>query len=281
VKKIVILFLAISLAGTTITAMEGLSVGGELAIVDFDDAGEWMFIRPMVIYEKSFDALDIYVEGGAPFWVNPEFWLGLDVNAKVTYNLDVGLGKLALSAESWSFLPVIEDFMISTVSQVPVSWFGVFGGSYKFSTYLGLEAQYTHGFDFGDFYGRVETPFVVIENGASFFDWAMLNLTAGVEANSGFGGGMTIFNVLRNYGDGSDFFYAVGLFGSYRSGPLFAGIDIVIPVNDMDFYGVTFVPKIEYKLDSSFTIYGSLPISGIGSDNDVILGLIAGVKYRF
>jgi len=280
-KRIAILFLVIFLAGGVVMAqVPGLSAGGELGILDFNDIGDTMFLRPYASYESIdlIPGLDVYAELGIPFWVSPEFWLGLDINLFAGFSLDMSYeSTLTFFAENVTFLPVADDGMLSTkniLSYFPFDW------SYKFSTYFCLGVKYTYAMDFGDVYAMLELPFNLIVEGASAFDFSQLNLTVGVNLPAGVGGGLVIVN---NLGGGVQFFERIIAFGSYEAYPLYAGLKIGLPLydNGFKFEGMTLIIEGGYHVMENLLVYGKVPILGLFSDGNATLGLIIGAKYSF
>ena len=284
-KKLAVLLLAMFVAGGVVMAqVPGLSVGGEIGIMDFEDLGDNLIIRPMVIYENGDLApgLDLYLEAGVPLgMVNSDLWLGLDLNIRADYGLELAPGsKLGFFLENVTYLPLVEDILASTKSPDPSMPFGI---SYKISSWLMLGARYTHTLDFGDIYGQLELPFILVHEIFDPFKIVDLNITAGVDMPAGFGGSLTIYNEINNGFDDSQFFAAIGLAGYYAQDQLYAGLGIYIPTveDGVKNMGISLFPEVRYEVMDNLQIYGKLPIQRLFNDikADIEVGLVIGVKY--
>jgi len=287
-KKLLVLFFAVFLtAGMAVAQESSILAGAEVGIRNLETAEDTMFIRPMIAYERtdSLSGLDLYAELGFPFWTNPEFWLGLDLNLRAAFTWEVGFRSfMTLFVENWTYIPLISDgdIIFSTLSSPMQPSNNSFGMSYRTSSYTSVGIQYAYSLNNERIYASVEMPFNMIEEGKDFFDIALLNFTFGMETARGLGGGLTLYNYIKNGEGSTDFFYALDLFGSFRRGPLFLGITLGFAMdNDQrNMEGITLVPEMQLNIGSALIIYGSLPITGIGSDDNTNFGLAIGVGFR-
>ncbi|MCL2800394.1 MAG: hypothetical protein FWD28_01365 [Treponema sp.] len=271
-KRIAILFLVFALAGTTVMAQDGMKVGVDFGIMDLDYASDSGVIRPVFIYETSFDDFELYVEAGLPFWMSPEVWLGLDAQVKFTYNMDLSGSKLALFVDSHTLIPFMNNWTMST---------NFFNENFGYSTALTLwlipGAKFTMDMDFGDLYFEATLPSLLVTPGTTRI---LLFLTAGLDMDS-FGFGVTVNNAIS---PNADFFRWLDIFGHLELDPVYIGLNVSIPLVDggMEWIGMEITPEVRFGLDSGLSFFGKLPISGIGT-NDYIgtsIGLILGVRFE-
>ena len=296
-KKLAILFLAMFVAGGVVMAqMPGLSVGGELGIMD--DGGprgvnvnvtDKIYSRPYVSYENTDLApgLELFAEMGMPFWFAPNVWLGFDLDLRIGYGLNLSpVSRLSFALENWTLIPLATDSDRQPVYSPigPLSYFDLI--STKPISILEPSIKYAHGFDFGSIYGELAMPFILIDEYLDPLDIVFFNLTAGVETTMGVGGSMTIGNAIIDGAD-NEIFCFVNLDIHYSEGPLYAGLGIFIPTvtDGVKFYGMTLTPEVSYDVMPNFNVYGKLPIYGFLADSRVgrslSMGLVIGVKYRF
>ena len=294
-KKMTILFLVIFLAGGVVMAqIPGLSLGGELGILDdfgdYMDLGDRIYVRPMVSYENNslVQGLELYAEMGTPFWFAPKFWLGFDLDLKVGYGLYLSpISRLNFGLESLILIPVnnnrqavytplaekIDPLMAQYFAAVdPISW-------------LIPSIRFTQGFDFGEIYGEITMPFLLVEKFLDPFDIFYFNITGGIETPMGLGASLTISNAFFDYTD-NELFYSLGLKVYYNSGPLYAGMGMLIPTYEdrMKYWGMIFTPEFAYDVRSNLSIFGKLPIYGFlakttEGGRKLSMGMVFGVKY--
>lgn len=293
-KKIVVFIIVLVMTtGFVIAQDSGFSFGAEIGVTDFqepyyrDELINDIYIMPTLSY-KGFmtDALEINAELGVPFWILPDLWLGIDLDLKLTYNM----GNLSIIAENFLKIPVIKD------ARNPHS--PLFSKGNHFSTFsdffypsnrgsetydfLSPGVKYDLFFNTGTLYLQADLPFLFIPDA---FKYAYLNLSAGWKSENGFGLKIKEYNVLKQPSDEIKFFQRLDLTASYETDTFSGELDIGVPFWDynsytkaMEVYGVTIIPKVEFRLANDFKVYGNLPIYRLGSDNDMMFGLAIGVK---
>ncbi|MCL2214266.1 MAG: hypothetical protein FWC06_03550 [Treponema sp.] len=284
-KKIVTLLLVLCIAGGIAAAQEGFSVGGDTA-KDLRKNSNSLFAVPFASYEMAVSEFDIFGELGLPLGfndINNNLWVSLDLSIKATYNLGISpTGSMAIWLENWTHVPFKDSLMLPSSSPMNRPW------SYteNLEMYMGAGVNYTHNLSFGDVYGTLVMPFILLgDNNTDPFDFAMLNLTLGMGTSIGVGGGLTLFNYInknKNSDDKSNFFNDVDVFVSYTTGPLSARVTVNIPIeNEIKDAGINIIPEAQYNLDSGITVFGAVPIQGIGRDYDPTVGFKIGGKLGF
>ncbi|MCL2184371.1 MAG: hypothetical protein FWB86_00760 [Treponema sp.] len=297
-KKIAILFFIICMAWTTATAQEdgiGLSVGAEVIILDLEEAGDFTFIRPFIIYEKSFNNIDFYTGFGLNIPTDYSFYgVGLDLDIGGTYNLSISdesvltfsLGALIyLALDSYR----TEEYN-GMYSENTIYGFVDLNPLLRYiNVHLNLGVQFTQTLSVGDLYFGINVPFNLVGPNSFFtvFDIAELQITAGMDMEMGLGFGLTFYGWIGKaqvLGIDSDFAQLLEIFASYTTGPLFLGLTFGLPVykdgikND----GFSITPEVECSFDFGLSLFAKLPIGGIGSDDDLTsIGLTIGAKYSF
>jgi len=257
----------------------------ETDIINFKTIDNSMFIRPFGSYQMAVSEFDIFGELGTPSSAsdgNSNLWVSLDLNIKATYNLGISpAGSMAIWLENWTYVPFGDSLMLpfSQSSNRPWSF------TENLEMYMGAGVNYTHNLSFGDVYGTIVMPFILLgDDKTDPFDFAMLNLTLGMGTSIGVGGGLTLFNYInrKNNEDKSSFFNEVDVFVSYTTGPLSAKVTVNIPIeNEIKSTGINIIPEAQYNLDSNITVFGAVPIQGIGTDYDPTVGFKIGGKFGF
>jgi hypothetical protein len=308
-KKLALILLAFALAGGTVAAQpEGLYLGGEIGISDFnaDPIMDAIVLRPYVGFAiENESGIEFDGQLGIPFWpADYEFWLGADLYVLFGYNIDLGSGTLNFGIENWTYLPLVGDGKYIPVTTNGNPFDGDFASSYKTTSYLQVGAKYTHNLDFGDIYFGVYMPFVLTGYGWSEvtrsytigfvtytyttyeyvkydpFDLANLNFSIGVDGE-GWGVGVDITNYIKPE---TEFFQELGLFGSFdATEALSLGIYVWIPLfeDGIDYAGIGITPDFSFAINENFELYGKFPIGGVGSKGDISIGLVIGGKYSF
>jgi hypothetical protein len=231
-KKLLVLFLTlIIIAGVVMAQDLGVTTGIELGFQDLRYyRKDNMYLRPMFTYENSFidGALDIYGELGLPFWSKPKFWMGMDIDFEVGYNLNLApASTLSFILESMTVIPIKKpvrynpfyfdsisiysltnifetiffETILETLSECFVNSFvrsePVVGIS-NVQSWLVPGIKFTQELDgFGALYFRLDHPFLFIETNAHAFDYAGLNFTFGLSTDFGFGIETEIDNWLK------------------------------------------------------------------------------------
>ena len=283
-KKISILVLGLFLVGGMIIAEEGFSAGAELGISDFEEVSENMFIRPYASYGfggyDPYNGLDFYAELGLPYGFGEWLGFGLDLNLALGYKLELYSGFFRFFAENWTYFSFSEDYVM--ISTLPPFKYYSYQYCWETESWLALGVQYTHFLDFGDVYGRIDMPFSFYVDGADIFDYAELNITLGVNFESGFGAGLTAFTYI-GYGE-SKFFNMIGPFIIYNSDFFNFGFNLFycLDSGERSYAGTRVRFEAGYYVTDNLKIYAGLPISYINSDYyDTAFGLTIGAKYTF
>ena len=289
-KKIALILLALCVAGGTVMAEDdglGLYVGAELLIGDLSEVSDTMGLRAYVGIDTSFDALDVYAEAGVDVPIGGNNFIGLDINGGVDYNIAIGdKSNLKVGAGLWVFFP-FDDVKGMYTDVTPYGSYAGAGGtlSTKLNLHTNVGATFTQTMDFGDLYFGLDVPFILVADGASAFDIAELNFTAGLDMESGIGFGLTLYNWIGK--GSSDFIQNLDIFGTYENGPLFLGLTVGVPLFKDGFKvaGLAITPEVAYTLDMGLKLYAEVPISYIGADKDVgqdmTIGLKVGAKFSF
>jgi hypothetical protein len=302
-KKILVLFLALSVFGGAAFAQQdlGMTAGVEFNIgalnVDGLDATDspGTFVRPFFIWENSdlVEGLELEVEIGIPFWTNgfgssdmaiimgseiglsDELWLDLDLRLFAGFSLPVTPeGTLRFSAEFENWFEVVRD------------WDAFHHGI------VTPAIRYTH--DLGDmsFFGQAAFPSLLFAAGddidISPFDIVGFDFTVGM--NMGLDAGLlgfelTLENIIRDELFDMDFVQHLSLLPNFTFAdlPLYVEAEIRIPLYEdgMDWEGLSIIPEVRYNVMDNLQVFFNLPISGIASEFDVILGLGVGVQFSF
>ena len=329
-KKFLVLFLALSVLGGAAFAQDlGLTAGVEFGMMELNGDGDTIdsgYVRPSIAYENNelVDNLDLFLEIGVPFWIKPEFWLGIDLNLDLGYNLAIGdAGKLRIGVQALAWIPGVEDFGFSPELEphkgpagpvvpslgglgdlldilaglgglglddddfdidVPAAGGGGAMSGPDFQMWVIPGVRYTQDLGSMAVFGEVNLPlWLITPDGMDALEVIGLNLILGASMDNGFGGEIEITNFISNAADEAKFFQYVTLTPYYEAGPLYAELEVGIPTfeDGMKSAGLFLQPEVRYMVMDNLQVYAGLPISGIASDNDMILGLYLGAKFKF
>ena len=275
-KKIFALLLAMTMIVGVAFALEGLSVGAEYRIGNFDadPLGTAMDLRLDVNYEDYFmnDALEIEAEVG--FLMNnfDDMTNDADIELEIRYNFTPAFQVLL---NSWTLIPFDKDVDVT-------SW-------------LTPGLKYKHGFGFGDLYVQADVPMYLAGAGDAL-DIIGLNFTISLfnerkfrgpvnDFPLGFGGEIALYNILDDQFE-SDFLQNLTITPFFGAGLWYAEVEVGLPLveDGFDHFGLTITPKFEIDLPpvDGLSLWLDLPVSNIGAEEgDVVIGLGFGVNFKF
>jgi hypothetical protein len=278
-KKMLVLFAVLILAGGFAFAQDiGLSVGAEFGVEDINKPNGMNpnpYLKPMLIFERSFGDLDIYAELNYTYGftkvfdgnvdhgneVNPqELYFGLELG----YNLGIGptstISVLLANENTFQIAPKIDEFMDS------------FKGVFKPGVKL------TQGLYAGDIYAQADLPITYRNLYSGVVDefTSGLDLSIGWDSNSGFGAKLKAYNLLT---PDSDWFTLFDILLSYETDSFYGEVLAEIPRELKDEGGATITPRVEYNF-GKFTFYGLCKFAGLGSDLDVGISPGLGLKIN-
>ena len=280
VKKIVTLFLVLTVAASFVMANDGigLTVGVEYGIegVNKPNGADdmYQYIMPMAIYENSFfdGALDLYTELSytvglwdeynqdgkkvKPMWGYFDLYLGFNVF----------LGR-------YSTLTVFAENVFDPVTVAPRmddsnNMTGVFTPGLRF----------THTLGFGDLFAQAGVPITYLQDDKNADMIVGLNGTVGWLSSFGLGLEASVYSTFAptdaaGY-DGFDVWAFV------ETGPLFLGLLAEVP-SEMG-NGITLVPEASVSLFDLFQVYAKVKIEAIAADaGDIVISPAVGVKFSF
>lgn len=268
-KRLLVLFLALALiAGFAFAEDEdegiGLTVGLEFGVENITDKGSddrVPYLMPMIIYDNSFGAFDIYAELDYIFGftkTGDKFPQDLYFDLVLTYNLGLG------DASTLSFIVENENdtFQLSPWVDASSNISGIVKPGIKF----------TQGItDFGDLYVQADVPIGYTED----------PLEVGIDAilgwDSTFGLGIKVVehNTIKPDAD----YAGLDVIVSYESGPVYCEVEVDIP-KDAGADGVVIIPEFDLSFNA-FTFYVNCSFEGVGSGGDVIISPALGIKYSF
>ena len=302
-KKFLVLFLALSLVGGAAFAQDlGLSAGLEFHVGTLNheniDAMDTALLRPVLTWENDdlVENLELYAEIGVPFWMSSawadSFWLGVDLTLKGTYNLALTPeGTLSFVLKSQSMFLAFDDEISGAVKSPAFGWsygMGVYG-IIDTQSWLKPGIRYTHVLNGMSFFGQVNVPFLLFSgtDDEDPFNHVGLDFVLGWDMNMDFGliGAELELNNWIRYGGESpdDFFNWLTITPFVEAGPLYAEVAFGMPLveNGIDYIGMTITPEVRYQIIDNLRAFVNLPISGIGSEGDVLFGLGMGVMFSF
>lgn len=292
-KKFLVFFLALSLLGGFAFANDlGLTAGLDFGINELnndanDSAMDTAFIRPTVVYENSFGDVDLYAELGIPFWVNPEFWLGIELKLEGAYNLALtSEGTLSFILGSEIFISAVYDedkFVFPTPTRRSMRYIaGLYTADDVVEAWVMPGVKYTHALSDFSIFGQVNVP-LLLASCIDALDYVGLDFILGFNMTNGFGLEVEIANWLQTPMEETDMFHHVWITPSFETGPIYAELEVGIPTYEdgIKFEGVTIIPEFRYMIMDNFQAYLNLPIQGIASDNDVVIGLGLGARFSF
>ncbi|MDR1279119.1 MAG: hypothetical protein LBK02_10240 [Treponema sp.] len=259
-KRTFLFFLVLVLACGFLAAQEedegtGLSAGLELGLNNAtSDDGRSVYLMPNVVYEKSFDDLDVFVEGDYTIEFDGE-------NETIqTFYLEEELGYNLHFGDASTLTLILNNtltFNLGTGQTINLAEDGTLDPALKF----------TQGFDFGDLYGQIGFP--VAYPAAGFG----LEFIVGYAAAFGLGAELTC-----NYGVEPDAEYSeTSLLLSYENGPIYGEVEVAA---DGEFKVWTITPEFDYSI-GSFTVYVGAELGELGSDEDFVFSPFLGVSYSF
>ena len=283
-KKLFFLFVVLILTGSFAMADDvGLTVGFEISFLDFNDTWTQRYMMPSVAYEKALldESLELSAGLGIPMCVNPNVWLGFDLDLKAAYNLKLG------SASTLSFILGNKNFFPAVAKndnyQAYSTIFEERLADITGKIIPGIGFKQGIG-DAGSLFLQADIP--LIYNAVPGVDLAVgLDFALGFKSSIGLGFQGTVYNLFSNgYGESSYFEY-VELIPCYESEIIYAEILFGLPTykNGFDLEGLKIRPEVQIKIPpaKSLMVFLALPIFGIGSDNGVGVGMTVGVKYSF
>ena len=291
-KKIFALLLAMTLICGVAFALDGLAVGAEYRIWNFDpgddiDLSTQMMMRLGVHYEGAFLDEALELEGELGFYmINfDDMTNDLDIEIEARYNLDLSpASRLTFILNSYTLIPFEDDFEVE-------SW-------------MTLGAKYKQEFGFGDMYFQVDVPFNLFDGydpGFDAFDFVDLNFTISlfnerkdwgkvVDFPDGFGAELVMYNELAVPDPfEADFLQHLNITPFYSMNFWYAELEIGLPLYEdgMDFEGMFIKPKFEMDIPpvDGLSFWLDLPIRGLAADSDIfgdpVIGIGLGVNYNF
>ncbi|MDR1932619.1 MAG: hypothetical protein LBQ57_07360 [Spirochaetales bacterium] len=309
-KKILValLFLA-ALGGFAMAqeALEGLSVGGEFW-KDADEEGDVGF-APFAEYEKSIDALDIYLKAEYDVKLDDDTNQAFYLEEGFTYNIEgAGPGTLSFAITNYN--------LFGTSITEPDDYDGgtwdfygaddsIYGKDDKVTGYFEFSAGYevegfsiTAGFDWGYLPGKIDV------GGAEKMDTSFKELFGiiGYTHSTDIGDfgieGTAIYTLdygWKDYGGGGEDksvedLYEFDIVLSYAQEKFQITLEADLPKNyDGKFLkDYTILPGVEVYIDN-FTIFGELQIAHVDDANEgagdkeskTWTGFLVGLKYAF
>jgi hypothetical protein len=260
-KKIMILFVALTLAVGFISAQEeedsgiGLTAGLEFGVSGINAEIEELripYLTPSIAYENSFGNIDVAAEVEYTFNFAEEVPQSLFAEEEVTYNLSLGDTQgLAFTLHNENDIGTVPEFTDESGD----------------GSILEPSATYTLGLDPGDLYFIAGLPVTYLPD-----------VAIGVYGTAGFAFSFGLgLEATANFAVNPDAGYA--------------GTDFVISYEQESFYGevefnisddfglVTITPEFDYFF-KNFTFYVKAEFADIGAD-DVYITPALGVKYSF
>ena len=262
----------------------GLTVGAEFGIDDFGDASNSAYLRPLLRYDNNArfnGALGISAEIGVPFWSNPEPWMGVDLSLRGMYRFNpTPEGTLGFFLQSQTaFIGVDGGGRGASFPR-----FGWTGGRplRDITSVLTPGFRYTHALGNISVFAQVDSAFLLFAGGdRNFFDWADIEFTLGMRTRTGFAIEFEIEHWIRHPRTGNaELFYYLTITSSYRTGPIFAEIDIGIPLDDFD-DGLRITPEVRYQILDNLQVFTNLTFDGVGGGDDTRVGMGFGVMFSF
>jgi len=255
----------------------GISVGVEAGLIDFQPVYEELtnvYIKPMLSYDGYLsETLALNAELGFPFWIDPEFWLGVDLDLMLTLNM----GNLSVIAGNALAIPVKPYVLENSWYHYDFTYSPMFGDIIEAHDTLFPGIKYNLSSGIGTLYFQASLPIRIIPDP---FDYAGMNFSLGLNGNNGFRFWIREDNNLKPR---VEFFRGLDLFASYNAGSLYGELYVEIPTYEggMGSAGVGITPKVEFRFANGLKFYVELPIWGIGSERDTYFGLTVGAKMSF
>jgi hypothetical protein len=246
-----------------------------------NDDGRTIYLTPNVAFEKSFDDLDVYVEGDYTVTFDGEdpnggaatTLHGFYLEEELDYNLHFGEAStltLILYNELDFLISPETKFIVPADPAVP----GSVAAEQSFNALAGVldpGLKFTQAFDFGDLYGQFGFPIGYGSDRASSFG---LEFIVGYAAGFGLG-----VEVTCNYGVKPDAEYSeTDLLLSYENGPIYGEVEIAA---DGEFKVWTITPEFDFSF-SSFTAYIGAEFGNLGdTDAKLAVSPFLGISYSF
>jgi hypothetical protein len=266
-KKGFLVFLVLVLAGGFLTAQEeddgtGLSAGLEFGMNNVLNDGRSTYLMPNVVYEKSFDDLDVFVEGDYTIEFDGENAAGEKATVQ-TFYLEEELGYNLHFGDASTLTLILNNALTYNLgaNQTIINMAGDLG-------ILNPALKFTQDFDFGGIYGQLGFP---VEYPVPGFG---LEFIAGYAASFGLGVELTC-----NYRVEPEAEYdGTSLLLSYENGPIYGEVEISA---DGKFEVWTIAPEIDCSF-GGFTFYLGAELGEIGNpDEDLSFSPFLGVSYSF
>ncbi|MDR1099992.1 MAG: hypothetical protein LBL28_05860 [Treponema sp.] len=265
-KRTFLFFLVLVLACGFLAAQEedegtGLSAGLEVGINNAtSDDGRSVYLMPNVVYEKSFDDLDVFVEGDYTIEFDGEDAAGEKATIQ-TFYLEEELGYNLHFGDASTLTLILNNaltFNLGTNQTVNMAEDGTLDPALKF----------TQGFDFGDLYGQIGFP---IGYPAAGFG---LEFIVGCAAGFGLGAELTCTYSVEPEAEYSE----TSLLLTYENGPIYGEVEVAA---NGEFKVWTITPEFDYSI-GSFTLYVGAELGELGNpDEDFVLSPFLGVSYSF
>jgi len=267
VKKILVLFLAIALAGGAAFAQDvGLTIGAEVGVPDISSP-EGTGLRAFILWggDGGVDGLELEMEVG---------FVGLnghhDLRLFTGYSFgitDAGALRLHLETENDFGIPALGDHLTGGLA-VGVRFTQDLGGMYLFG-----QAALTNFLAWD----------TVARDGA--FDSMGLGILAGFGADVGVGNFDIEVAFNASFAENDDFAQSLVIhpFFSFADLPLSLNVEFDIPLweNAMDNYGMSITPEIGIELVPGLNFSVNMPIGGVGATDDGTVGLGVVLQVSF
>jgi hypothetical protein len=266
-KKIIVFFLTLTLVCGFVAAQEeeekegiGLEAGVEFGFGNVADEAV-LGVTPQLIYENSFDALDVFAELDYSFTFEEEDLVqGLYAEEELGYNLSLG------ETSTLSFI-VNNQNTILVAPELPDGFNSVLG-------VVEPSVKFTQAFDFGDLSAQVGFP---IEYLLEVEDESALSVYLTLAYATDFGLGIELTPITYNI-DPDQEVSGYGLLVSYEQDLFYGEVEVT---TDKDFKVFVITPTVEVYLND-FTFWVTADFENVGDpDNDVAITPAIGVKYSF
>ena len=289
-KKIFMLLFAMTMLYGMAFAIDGLSVGVEYGIFDFEaeEISSEMDLRFHVGYEGSYvdDALELEAEVGFVMQNFDDMANGLDFEVEARYFLNLGAAsKLGLILNSITHIPFDEEKYLF----VDEPYFGFVN---KAQSWLRPGVKYGQEFNFGNLFLQVDVPFIVVDDLYDALDIVGLDFTLSIlnerDERNGFGGEIKMINILKHEEDPDiDFARQLNITPFWGSGNFYAEVEVTLPLMEdgFDALGLDIVPKFEMNLPAmtglSLWVEGAFRMVGADWDDAPIIGASLGATFKF
>ncbi|MCL2064752.1 MAG: hypothetical protein FWG98_10350 [Candidatus Cloacimonetes bacterium] len=294
-KKITTLLFATILLCGVAYALDGLTVGAEYRVRDFDadEVSEVMDVRLNVAYEGAFmeEALEIEAEVGFGMQNFDDMRNGLDVELQARYYFDVS----AISTMS---------FILNSKTSIPFDdekgYHGIAGFSNKPISWLKPGVHHGHELSFGKINIQIDVPLLLVHDTMDAFDIVGIDFILSLNERkgrglyqrgnvsgfaNGFGAEFKMESIITDPSD-SDFAQRLEITPFFGHNLLYAEVEVGLPLYEdgFDLEGMTIKPKFEMDIPpvNGLSMYLDMPISNIGADvGDPVFGVGFGVNFNF